>query len=65
MVNNTSDLATIKRGCIKSLVDFIDNVLTEKDWLFIRDHIDTMQRVNYRVDRQGASHFPPVLVTMY
>lgn len=58
MFNNTSDLATFKRGCIKSLVDFIDNVLAEKDWLFIRDHIDTIQRVNYRVDRQGVSVSP-------
>ncbi|CAD6576032.1 MAG: hypothetical protein ASARMPREDX12_007709 [Alectoria sarmentosa] len=53
MVSNTSDLVTFKRGCIKSFVDFIDNVLTEKDWLLIRDHMDTIQKVNYRMDLQG------------
>lgn len=58
MVNNITDLATFKRGCIKSLVDFVDNVLTDKDWLLIRDHIDTIQKINYRMDRQGVSLFP-------
>ncbi|CAF9918661.1 MAG: hypothetical protein ALECFALPRED_000778 [Alectoria fallacina] len=53
MVSNTSDLASFKCDCINSLVDFIDNVLAEKDWLLIRGHIDTIQKANYRMDRQG------------
>ena len=53
MVNSTSDLATFKRDFIKFLVDFIDSDLTEKDWLLIRGHKSSVQKVNYRMDRQG------------
>lgn len=42
---------------IPSLVEFIDKIMTDAEWNKVREHQKTVQKDNYRVDRQGVS-FP-------
>ena len=54
MVKTTNDLAAFKKDILPSLVDFIDDVMTDAEWIKVREHQKTVQKLNYRVDRQGV-----------
>ena len=54
MVKITNDLAAFKKGVLPSLVEFIDDVMTDAEWIKVREHQKTVQKLNYRVDRQGV-----------
>ena len=53
MGKETSDLANFRKSLTKSLVDFIDDIMTTNDWMDVRGAMKSVQKVNYRVDRQG------------
>ena len=55
MVKTTNDLAAFKKDILPSLVEFIDDVMTDAEWIKVREHQKTVQKLNYRVDRQGVS----------
>ena len=59
MNHNTNDLKEFKRNLLPSLVDFVDNIMTEKDWKKVITHDKSVQKINYHLDRQGVSVLPP------
>ena len=59
MVKTTNDLAAFKKDVLPSLVEFIDDVMTDAEWIKVREHQKTVQKLNYRVDRQGVRFSSP------
>ena len=62
MNHNTNDLKEFKRNLLPSLVDFVDNIMTEKDWKKVITHDKSVQKISYHLDRQGVS-VPPLWVS--